>query len=417
MIGAYFDCSFGAAGDMLLASLIDAGVSIEYITSQLKKIDFGQEEFELEGEATLRCTINSYKLTVKCFVDGGGNGTKLRSGRTFAEIKDTIEASKLLDDDKSLALRIFSKLANAEALVHGKTVDRVHFHEVGALDAIVDIVGFAVAYNKLKIESSFVSALPVGSGHVETAHGTFPVPSPAVVNLLKEAKSPLAKQNYPFECLTPTGAAILCTVASKWGTIPAMNSIDAIGYGAGSMNPSDHPNVSRVLIGELAEEESGFLDNGTVKSEVVCVIEANIDDLAPDVISFCQTKLLEAGALDATVIPQTMKKGRSGHLLTALCYPADKSTFEQILFEESSTIGVRSYYVERQALKRRIVKVSLGKDDSIDCKIAFNGKGEIVNISPEYKDCVKHAQTFSVPLKDVYDQAIQACRKEVQSQN
>lgn len=412
MRGAYIDCSFGAAGDMLLASLLDAGADLDFIKSELAKLDIGDQRFELVVEPVRRCTIQSKKLTVECFTEAlETNG----HGRHYRDIRDLIEKSDIEEKAKALALEIFAGLARAEAKVHGREVESVHFHEVGALDALVDIVGFALAFTDLGIERTLVAPPPLGSGTIETEHGLFPVPAPAVAHLLVEAGAPSSSLSIPFECLTPTGAAIICAVADGWGQSPSFEKFVSIGSGAGTLNPSKHPNVVRVILGEVGDHEafaggSSCSTGSMVRSEVVAVIDANIDDMAPDLIAYAQERLMKEGALDVSIVPATMKKGRSGHLLKVIASAFDRSRLEKVIFDETSTLGLRVAYVERLALNRRIESVKLPENGRVSIKVAMNKNGDLLNASPEYKDCADYARKHNLPLKQVFEMALASYR-------
>lgn len=408
---------------MLLAALLDCGADLDFIEAELRKLDLNGEDFELSCQRVRRCTIESNYVRVKCFsrsiVDSDKNEHehehqhehehehehKHEHGRHYKEIDTLIRSSSLFEPARELALSIFHRLARAEARVHGKDIDDVHFHEVGALDAIIDIVGFSLAFVNLGIEKAWVAPPPLGAGTVKTEHGLFPLPAPAVAYLLAEEGAPTSSLTIPFECLTPTGAAILCGIADGWGQPPGFKELSVIGSGAGTLNPAIHPNIVRVFLGTL-EPASAEVSSSGVLSEVVAVIEANLDDLAPDLLAFAQEKLLEEGALDVSVSPITMKKGRSGHLISVMAQPSDRSRLEEILFRETSTLGLRSYFVERQALRRETTLVELPGDGRVSVKLGYDPQGKIVNVSPEYRDCAEYARKHDLPLKEVFDLAL-----------
>lgn len=430
--GAYFDCSFGAAGDMLLAALLDCGADLDFIETELRKLDLNGEDFELSCQKVRRCTIESNYVQVRCFSRSIADNKKHRHshehdhehehehehehGRRYKEIATLIRSSTILEPARELALSIFHRLARAEARVHGKAIEDIHFHEVGALDAIIDIVGFSLAYVNLGIEKAWVTPPPLGSGTVQTEHGLFPLPAPAVAYILAEVSAPTSSLAIPFECLTPTGAAILCSIATGWGQPPGFTHLTTVGAGAGTLDPAIHPNVVRVFLGALEPDRAEAFSNGAtsakgVLSEVVAVIEANLDDLAPDLLAFAQEKLLEEGALDVSVSPITMKKGRSGHLITVIAKPSDRSRLEEILFRETSSLGLRSYFVERLALRRESTVVDLPGEGKVSVKLGYNSQGKIVNVSPEYRDCAEYARKHDLPLKEVFDLALSSYRK------
>jgi uncharacterized protein (TIGR00299 family) protein len=294
-------------------------------------------------------------------------------------------------------VQIFTRLAEAEARVHNEPVDHVHFHEVGALDAIVDVVGAAICFDALKIERFVSSSLHVGSGMVKMAHGQFPIPPPAVTELLKGV--PFYATEIKGELLTPTGAAIITTVCSEYGPIPEMKT-DATGYGAGTREYPDFPNVLRVLLGET---EAGATD------ERLWMLETNLDDASPQIIGHCMDRVLELGALDCFFTPVQMKKNRPGVLLSVLCGREEKEAVMKLLFTETTTLGVRSYEVARRALQRSVVRVET-QYGPIDVKVAHLD-GRVVNEMPEFEQCRLAATKANVPLKIVEEAARLALAK------
>ncbi len=471
---AFFDCPFGAAGDMLLGAMIDAGLNVEHWKKELAKIDLPEGSFSVRPEKLLRCGVHSTKLHVFLKAEdahehdhkhglshehhehshthdhshdhehhdhghshehghshdqehshdhdhshGHGHHNNHDSDhphRGLSEILRIIEHSAIKPGAKKLAAEIFTRLGVAEAKVHGVTPDDVHFHEVGAVDAIVDIVGFAIAYDLMGVEKSIVSALPVGGGTVSSMHGEFPVPGPATLELLKEARAPLAQTSIDYECLTPTGAAILTTIAERFGSQPDMSAIDAIGYGAGSLNPTGHPNVCRVVIGQSMPKKGSEKNapSSRYRSELVAVVECNFDDLSPQVISYTSEKLLAEGALDVFVTPCTMKKGRSGHQLSVICRMADELRVKEILLAETSTLGVRSNVTERLIAEREIKNVVIGANQknaqSVRVKVGKDLDGKVINVQPEFEDCASYARATGTPLKEVLGAAASNAR-------
>ncbi len=392
---AYFDCQFGAAGDMLLASMLAAGLSQERLLGELSKIALPPGSVEVKISDTIRCSIACKKVDVSCRHE--------HEERHLDEIVDIIERSEINPEAMKLSKRIFERLAQAEARVHGVPVSKVHFHEVGAVDAIVDIVGFAIGYHLLEIEASYVSAVPLGSGTVKTEHGLLAIPGPAVLNLLSDAKAPIRKAEINFECLTPTGAAILCTIADEWGTPPAMAGIIATGYGAGTKNPESWPNSVRLI---LADKKDSAASSVRFPHENIAVIEANLDDSSPQAIAFAVERLFEAGALDVAVLPAVMKKGRSGHLLSVLCKPDDQVRLQELILAETSTLGARTYTASRMLANREWKDIALSAGGSVRIKIARDLAGRIINAQPEYEDCAAYATAHKVPLKQVVAEAI-----------
>lgn len=409
---AFFDCQFGAAGDMLCAALIDAGLPPDAWLRAVKAIALPEGSFSVEIKSTHRRSIASKKVDVICKEE--------HIERHLDEVCHIIEKSDINDSVKSLSKRIFENLAEAEGKVHGLPATAVHFHEVGAIDAIVDIVGFAIAYEMLGIERSIVSALPLGSGCVQSEHGLIPVPGPAVINLLSAAGASTRHSEISFECLTPTGAAILTTIACAWGRPPAFSRIDATGWGAGTKYDTVWPNVVRAIVGHTDEARSASqryehevidsqlgaaMQSQKFQKETISVVEANIDDGNPQALAFTVERLLSAGALDVAVLPAVMKKGRSGHLLSVICQPQDTTRFQEMIIAETTSIGVRSYLASRLLAERqwKEVELSAGK---VRIKLAYDKQGNLVNEQPEFADCAAYAERHSLPVKEVISQAL-----------
>ena len=335
-------------------------------------------------------------------------------GRGLNEIRQIINGAALSATTKAMAIRIFEALGAAEAEIHNSSIDQVHFHEVGAVDAMVDIVCAAVGAEALRIDEWICSPLNVGGGTVKCAHGTLPVPAPATVNLLREA--PVYSSGPQVELVTPTGAAIVKTLSGRFAAFPAMR-IEKAGYGAGSREFSEHPNVLRLMIGEAASDAVG---SGTtvqahdlssdrsgaqgMLTDRVVVLEANLDDLNPQVLAYAMERLVAEGALDVFSIPVQMKKNRPGALLTVLAKPEDADRLTILMFAETSTLGVRRRDEKRRILQRRweTVETSWGP---VRIKIA-NMNGTVSNYAPEYEDCRALAETHRVPLKRVMEEAL-----------
>jgi uncharacterized protein (TIGR00299 family) protein len=314
--------------------------------------------------------------------------------RHLSDIKQIIESSSVSDAAKKLSIEIFTRLAEAEAKVHNEPVEHVHFHEVGALDAIVDIVGAAICFDLLKIDRFVCSPLHVGSGTIQMAHGRFPVPPPAVAELLKGV--PFYSTDIEGELLTPTGAAIITTVCKEFGPIPQLIT-NATGYGAGTRQYKDFPNVLRVLIGETKTDAAA--------DERLCMIETNIDDVSPQVLGHVMDRAFDWGALDCYFTPVQMKKNRPGVLLSILCAPDRKEQLTELLFKETTTLGVRSYEVERRALRRSSKRVET-QYGPIDVKVAHLN-GHVVNQMPEFEQVRAAATKAGVPLK-IVEEAVRA---------
>jgi len=384
----YFDCFAGASGDMILGAMVAAGVDPNFLREQLSLLPV--TGFSVNFETVNRSGLSATYARVQTAHE--------HKHRHLSDIKLIIEGSGLSDVVKQRAVQIFTRLAEAEARVHNEPVDHVHFHEVGALDAIVDVVGAAICFDALKIERFVCSPLHVGSGMVKMAHGQFPIPPPAVTELLKGV--PFYATEIKGELLTPTGAAIITTVCSEYGPIPEMKT-DAIGYGAGTREYPDFPNVLRVLLGET--EAHGTTD------ERLWMLETNLDDASPQIIGHVMDRVLELGALDCFFTPVQMKKNRPGVLLSVLCARDDKEAVMKLLFTETTTLGVRSYEVARRALQRGVVTVET-QYGPIDVKVAHLD-GRVVNEMPEFEQCRQAATTANVPLKIVEEAARLALAK------
>jgi len=313
----------------------------------------------------------------------------------LAEIRKIVSAALISESAKMTAIAIFEALGQAEAKIHNLPVETVHFHEVGAVDAMVDIVCAAVGAESLGVDEIVCSPLNVGGGTVKCAHGTFPVPAPATVELLREA--PAYSSGIQAELVTPTGAAIVKTLANRFGPFPEMK-IEKSGYGAGSRDFPGFPNVARLIIGESAAV--------TTTTEMISVLEANLDDLNPQVFGYVMDRLLEQGALDVFGIPVQMKKNRPGALMTVLCKPSDASMLTSIIFAETTTLGVRRREETRQTLRRRWEQVHTPWGE-VRIKVA-SMNGTVTNYAPEYEDCRRIASERHVPLKTVMQEAARA---------
>jgi pyridinium-3,5-bisthiocarboxylic acid mononucleotide nickel chelatase len=383
----YFDCFAGASGDMILGALIAAGVDADHLRSQLSLL--GVEGFSVSFETVNKSGLSANYARVETAHE--------RKHRHLSDIRKIIDASQLSNGVKQRAITIFTRLAEAEARVHNEPVEHVHFHEVGALDAIVDVVGAAICFELLAIERFVCSPIHVGSGTVEMAHGRFPVPPPAVAELLKGV--PFYSTELKGELLTPTGAAIITTVCKEFGPIPQLR-VEETGYGAGTRDYENFPNVLRVMIGESqARDET---------EQTLWMLETNVDDVSPQIIGHVMDRAFTLGARDCYFTPIHMKKNRPGVLLSILCDPKIKTAMMDLLFTETTTIGVRSYQVNRRALDRQMVRVETPYGP-IDVKVArLNGR--VVNAMPEFEQCRQAAEREGVALKEVEDAARLAIR-------
>lgn len=384
----YFDCFAGASGDMILGAMVAAGVDPNFLREQLSRLPV--TGFSINFESVNRSGLSATYARVETAHE--------HSHRHLADIKQIIDGSDLPGAVKQRAVQIFTRLAEAEARVHNEPIDHVHFHEVGALDAIVDVVGAAICFDVLQIERFVCSPLHVGSGMVKMAHGEFPIPPPAVAELLKGV--PFYATEIKGELLTPTGAAIITTVCTEYGPIPEIKT-DTAGYGAGTREYPDFPNVLRVLLGDT--EAQGATD------ERLWMLETNLDDASPQIIGHVMDRVFELGALDCFFTPVQMKKNRPGVLVSVLCNRNEREAVMKLLFTETTTLGVRSYEVTRRALQRTVVRVET-QYGPIDVKVAHLD-GRIVNEMPEFEQCRQAAAKANVPLKIVEEAARLALAK------
>lgn len=388
----YFDCFSGISGNMVLGALIDAGLELDELRRELAKLKLAG--YRIEARRVLKRYIAGTLVDVKVQEEG--------VERHLGDILDIIEGSALPGEIKETCRRIFTKLAEAEARVHGLDVEDIHFHEVGGLDAIVDIVGSVVGLKLLGIEEVYSSPLHLGTGFVECAHGKLPVPAPATLELVKGV--PTYGRDVEAELVTPTGVAIITTLAKAFGRTPLME-VEAIGYGAGHRD-LPIPNLLRVSIGKALEPEwRGY------EEDVVTLIEANIDDMNPELYEHVMERLFERGALDVFLTPIQMKKSRPAVKLSAIVRAADLSEVLNTFFDETTTLGVRLYEARRKKLSRGNIVVET-KHGRVGVKV---GKlGDVVkNISPEYGDCWRIASQLDIPLKEIYEEAKRAAREMI----
>ncbi len=384
---AYFDCFSGISGDMTLGALVNAGCDLELLRSGL------------QGLHVPGWTISSEKVW-----KNGMSATFVRvttedqsKHRSLSAILDILDKSTLSESVRENASAIFRKLGEAEASVHDVPLEKIHFHEVGAVDAIVDIVGVCIGFESLGIQKFACSPLNVGGGTAKMAHGILPVPAPATAKLLQD--KPTYSNGVLRELVTPTGAAIVATLCETFGPQPPM-SVSSIGYGAGSADLEGQPNVVRIMIGEAAEKVVLGFD------EEISVIEANLDDMNPQIYGYFQEKALAAGALDVYTTPVQMKKNRPGTLLTLLCKPQDANALMSLIFAETTTFGARIYTAQRRTLPRESVSVRTRYGD-VRIKLS-RVNGRILHVAPEFEDCRKLAVEKTVPLQRVIADALRA---------
>lgn len=374
----YFDCYAGISGDMTVGALLDLGVPLEHLQAELAKLDLPPDSYALSASRTERRHVSGLRFDVAVHDH--------HTHRHYAGIDAMIAASGLSDQVKERARAIFRRLAEAEALVHGVAMEEVHFHEVGAVDSIVDIVATAICLEYLAVKAVYAAALPLGGGFVETAHGRLPVPAPATAELLKGLA--VHGQCGEGERVTPTGAAILAALATSSGTRPAM-TLSRVGSGAGGKDFSDCPNILRAFLGR---QQSG-------EAQQVIVAETNIDDSTPEVLGYVMERLLEAGALDVFFTPVQMKKNRPATLLSFLCRPDQLETLSSLVLTETSAIGLRHYPVSRVTLERRIEQreTCFGP---LRFKLVYD-QGTLLRTSPEYEECRRVARQRGIPLQEV----------------
>jgi uncharacterized protein (TIGR00299 family) protein len=386
---SYLDCFAGVSGDMLLGALLDLGLPAEVLDQGwrqmgLKGVEVKHQRVERGGMMGLQVEVcDQGKLVIK----------------NYGEMHKTITDSSLPKGVKELSLKILHKLAEVEAAIHGVKVDEVHFHEIGGIDTIVDAVGAALGVSHFGWKAIVCSPLPMGKGFVETAHGRLPLPAPATVALLKEV--PIVPAAVEGEAVTPTGAAIVTTLASEFGPLPAME-VSGVGYGAGTRNPEGMPNLLRIIHGKQMEE----------RAEGIWVLEADVDDMIPELLPYLIQLLLKQGALDAAVTPIQMKKGRPGFTIRCLALTAQKEKLAELILRESTSIGIRMYPAERITLNREVQEVET-KYGAIKIKVALDKRGKVINLMPEFESCRQAAEEKKVPLKEIYQEAISRGREVI----
>ena len=382
---AYFDCSTGISGDMTLAALLDTGIPEEKILQGIDSLNLPGVNLKIDSvmKGGFRCRFIQVQHPEQHAHRHLGDITKLIS-----------QANAISPSQKELARQIFLAVATAEAKVHGSTIDQVHFHEVGAIDSIVDIVGVSIGLDLLKCDQIVCSRVPTGRGQVQIDHGICTVPTPGTAELLKGI--PLIDIPIEAELTTPTGAAILTTVVDRFGALPEM-VIDSIGYGAGSMSFTSRANLLRIFLGTAVAHPA---------REQICILETNLDDVTGEVMGYCKQQLLQAGALDVFSTPIQMKKDRPGVMLSLICQPHKADELEEILFQETGTLGVRHHICDRSVRNRhqQMVETIWGP---VSGKVA-DGVAQQVTFSPEFEDCAKVAAEHGVPLRQIYRAAITA---------
>lgn len=408
---AYFHCFSGISGDMTLGALVDLGLDPELLKSELAKLNL--EGYELEFEKVVRKGIAGTKAHVKLNHynsyehdhnhdhnhehDHQSDHTHIH-GRNLGDIRRLISESKLSDDIKSKAEAIFVRLGEAEAKVHNVSLDEVHFHEVGAVDSIVDIVGSVIGISMLEIKKIYASPLSLGNGFVKSSHGVIPVPAPATLEILNGVS--VKQTDIQSELVTPTGAAIISTLADGFGSMPDM-TVENIGYGAGTKDLPDQPNLLRIVVGESGCD---------YENDTVSIVETNIDDMSPQVYDYLIDKLLEIGALDVFLTPIVMKKNRPAVKLTALVDLTHLQEVYSCIISETTTMGVRIYEADRKKLAREIVSVNT-QYGKVRVKLGKIGD-EVVKVLPEYDDCKRLAEENNISVMKIQQSALSALTKE-----
>jgi len=383
---AYFDCFSGISGDMTLGALIDLGVPPEWLQDELSRLPL--KGFHLAATPVVRNGIHANLVKVEVLDS--------KKSRDFKEIRSILENCPLSETVKSTSLNIFEKLARAEAAIHGCSPEDVHFHELGGVDAIVDIVGTGLGLEKLGIKKVTASKLPLGSGFVNCQHGKLPVPAPATIQILKEV--PVYGTETTSELVTPTGAAIIASLAKSFGPLPEMQ-VQKVGYGAGQRELQDRPNLLRIITGTATGQQSDLKD--CLQSDQIIILETCIDDMNPEIFSFLMERIFEDGALDVYWIPIYMKKNRPGTMVQVLCKEDRKDILIRRLLAETSSLGVRYYKAQRRLLDRDelIIATSFGE---IRVKRIKDPEGNI-RLLPEYEVCREIALQKKIPLRVVYD--------------
>jgi len=387
----YFDCFSGISGDMCLGALVDAGVSLKAIEKEIRKIPL--RGYRIDSKRVKRSSLSATKVDV---IQKPGAGRLEPEIRKWIDVERSVRRSSLSPEIKEKGLNIFRSLFEAEAKVHGKSFDKVHLHELGAVDCIVDIFGTLIGLKILGVEKVYASPVNLGQGFVLTAHGALPVPAPATAELLK--KVPVYSSSVNAELTTPTGAALLKGLSSGFGDIPLME-IEKTGMGAGSKNFVNLPNVLRILIGNAPSTVAGKQGLPPFQDDTVIVIETNIDDMNPQIFEYVMERLFKAGGLDVFLTQVIMKKGRPGVKLSVICNKEQRDDLIKIILRETSTLGVRFHEAGRKTL-RRIIKTTDTEFGRVRIKTSKLGNA-VLKTTPEYDDCRKIAERFKIPLRDV----------------
>jgi pyridinium-3,5-bisthiocarboxylic acid mononucleotide nickel chelatase len=393
MKAVYFDCFAGISGDMTIGALLDAGVDFEALKNQLATLELSGYELGVEKVKRSGIAATRFRVEVEA---------AQQPARRLADISEIIGNSPLSDSVKARSLRVFEHLAVAEAQAHGTTVDRIHFHEVGAVDSIIDVIGAMIGVELLGIEKFLASPLRLGFGTVKVAHGLMPVPAPATAELVKGL--PVYAGEFEGEFVTPTGAAIVAALCQSFGTMPLMQ-IERVAYGAGTRDPKGFPNALRIVLGEVEEAAPE-----QAEAQTVVVIETNIDDMNPQAYGYVMEKAFAAGALDVFITPIHMKKDRPAVMLTVLCATKDFEAQAELILRETTTLGIRYYEANRRTLARQIEEVETAYG-MVRVKLARLGN-RTMHFQPEFEDCAKLAEKTGVSLIEVQSAASAAFREK-----
>ncbi len=392
----YLDIAVGISGDMILGALVDAGVELAELREQLCGLPI--TGWEIAAEKVAKAGIQASKVTVTTTAfDSATDHHAHRQNASYTELRDVIAGADLPPDVVNSSLEVLDNIARAEASVHGVSLDEVHFHELAGVDTLIDIVGSVIGLRMLGIEKLYCSALPVSHGFVDTAHGRLPVPPPAVAELLKGC--PTVPVDVNEETVTPTGAALATTLCEQVGTFPPM-TVEQVGYGAGSKDFPGRPNVLRLWVGQSTG------GGKSLSVDEVVTIEANIDDMNPELHPYVVEQVLAAGALDVWLTPIQMKKGRPAVKLSALAAANDVEGVARVILRESTTFGVRLTRSQRRCLNRERVKITT-RFGQLSVKVGYLD-GRVATVAPEYEDCLRAAQEHGVPLKAVYSAVLAA---------
>jgi len=403
----YFDCFSGISGDMTIGALLDLGLDLNYLRSELKKLPV--DGYRLEASRVVRSNISAMKFDVR--LDNGHDHHHDHAHphehpydhhhHKASEILAMIRQSGLNANTKRIADAIFTKLAISEGKVHHIAPEEVEFHEVGAVDSIVDTVGAAIGFDAIGAERFICSPINVGSGFIHCQHGIYPVPTPATADLLRNAT--IYSKHATTELVTPTGAAILAAVVNEFSLLRGV-AVEKVGYGAGTKQFQDFPNCLRLMVCEDRVQQTQ--EHEPPATDTIAVIEANIDDMTPQNLAYVTERLLDAGALDVVTMPVQMKKSRSGHLLQVLAPQNRREALEQLIFLETTTIGLRYYDAARSVLERESITVKTEYGE-VSIKVSRRG-GHVVHFAPEYEDCARIARAGNIPFKEVQAAAIKA---------